>query len=126
MKTDAKLRDVLYSVLPEECEIVGPTVVEQLAEGVQFVPAEGGSYIDIERAIATIAAAIKIAEFLWKAIPELKQGLKQPTVDELRQKVQKANLTGEQINGQQVTRICESVLKDTADEATEQATREHG
>ena len=50
--------DVLQDVYPTECEIVGPTNMEDIIDPeINFASAEHGSYLDIGTAISTLAVA---------------------------------------------------------------------
>ena len=70
MSQDTK--DVLYRVFANECDAVGPTVVDKIVQGQPITPPAEGRRMDLTSLIELLAAAISFIN----AVLELWNGLK--------------------------------------------------
>lgn len=99
LESDFKL-EILEKYFPDECEIMGPTYLEEIIHNkVDYDSAEGGSYIDLEVIIAVLVGAVELIEKGIKAYNFLKEKRKDKlTCKEIEEKTESMLILPSEIN----------------------------
>lgn len=92
--------EILQEVLPAECEIVGPSALQEIVEESEFDTADGGSNMDLGSALSILLSAAAIIKTALEIYKLLKEEHKRPaTKEEFSERVEQKIITTQTLSG---------------------------
>lgn len=92
--------EILQEVLPAECEIVGPSALQEIVEESEFDIADGGSNMDLGSALSILLSAAAIIKTALEIYKLLKEEHKRPaTKEEFSERVEQKIITTQTLSG---------------------------
>jgi hypothetical protein len=112
VQTSDNAKKILYSVFTNECDAVGPTLVDKIVSGEPISSPEEGRRMDLTSVLELLAAAVALINEML----ELKKILKKannrnPTKNELLSAIKEKYLPEESPINQYLDKIIDDIIK---------------